>query len=211
MRRCIKVFLLALTVIALLCACGQKESPAEDFLYEIVDGEIVITGYRGTDRELVIPAEIENRPVTQIGEEAFYEYDLTSIVFPKHLQIIGKNAFADCDCLTEITFSDSVIRIDGGAFYDCGALEHVELPENLEYLGGGSFMYCEALAELEIPDGFVGFQVEYKAWMKGTSVYQGETIITPVSEETSLIVDEQAYIMIMNYGTANYDVNLILK
>lgn len=204
------IWLLVFVMCGSLTGCGSA-TPAEEFDYEMVDGEVIITGYHGTEQEIVIPKEIENRPVTEIGEKAFSGYDLTSVSFPKTMEIIGENAFAGCSCLTVADIPEGVKRIEAGAFYSCEALREVELPDSLEYLGGGSFMYCDALAELEIPDGFTGFHIEYRAWMKGTSVYQGETIVTPVSEETALIVDEQAYNIIMDYGTANYDVNLILK
>lgn len=81
----------------ILAGCGTPtSSPIEDFSYEFKDGEVTITGYIGTDREIVIPDTIEDRPVTVIGEKAFQGYDMTSIIIPNTITIIQKRAFDDC-------------------------------------------------------------------------------------------------------------------
>lgn len=172
-----KLLALILPLAILLCACGnesQKESPVEDFAYEMSNGKIIITGYLGTDQEIFIPSEINERPVTVIGEDAFEGYDMTHITIPdsvveidehafadcvcltsvklsKGLEIIGEYAFRDCEALSEIVCPDTVIRIDEGAFIYSG-LNKVTLPKNLQYLGVDAFANCENLTSLKIPD-----------------------------------------------------------
>ncbi len=102
---------LILTLCFSLCACGQSASPAEDFEYEFTDGTVTITGYIGTDLEIVIPDTIEERPVTVIGENAFSEYDMTSIVIPEGVTTIERNAFSQCSMLEKISFPDSLKEI----------------------------------------------------------------------------------------------------
>lgn len=99
---------------ASFCSCSTpKSSPIEDFLYEFENGETIITGYVGTDLEIVIPSEIEGRPVTQIGynfdEEkgAFEEYDMTSITIPEGVEYINDIAFEDCTMLENISLPKS--------------------------------------------------------------------------------------------------------
>lgn len=58
-----------------------------DYGYEILDdGTVTITGYTGSETEIVIPSEIEGKSVTSIGDWAFYS----------------------CTGLTSVTISDSV-------------------------------------------------------------------------------------------------------
>ena len=95
MKKRLVMLLLVLAALG-LCACGRQESPVEDFEYEMVDGEVVITGYTGTDREIYIPAMINDRPVTQIGEEAFEGYDMTLVDIPEGVVIIHDSAFYKC-------------------------------------------------------------------------------------------------------------------
>lgn len=102
---------LILTLCFSLCACGQSASPVEDFEYEFTDGTVTITGYIGTDLEIVIPDTIEERPVTVIGENAFSEYDMTSIVIPDGVTTIERNAFSQCSMLEKISFPDSLKEV----------------------------------------------------------------------------------------------------
>ncbi len=189
--------------VALLCGCGKKETPVEDLLYEIVDGEVVITGYNGTDREIIIPAKINDRPVTTIGEGAFHRYDLISVEFPNTLKVIEENAFSGCRCLEKIKFPKSLERLEMGAFYYNEALKNVELPEGLLYLGYGVFDGCEGIAELEIPRSLEKFQTD--ASVIGGS---GNRILSPVGDETVLVVyrDSTAHDLLKQrgWGEINY-------
>lgn len=144
----ITIFIFMLT----LCSCaGVSESPAEDFTYEMSDGEIIITGYTGTDLSIRIPSSINDRPVTVIGEEAFEGYDMTDIVIPDSVVEIGNDAFSECNCLTSIKFSKNLKTIGTGAFSYCDALTAVALPNNLKTIGKGSFSGCKALTTISFP------------------------------------------------------------
>lgn len=151
------------------------ESPAEDFNFEMRDGEIFITGYKGSDRKIRIPETINDRPVTRIGEAAFENYDMTHMFIPDTVTIISEEAFSCCDqmeyiklpndlemiydeafygChgLKEINVPDNVKRIGISAFANCSSLQSVTLPEKLEYLAEDAFGSCGALDTLKIPD-----------------------------------------------------------
>ena len=148
-------FLLAMIFCTLLSSCFfiTKESPAEDFTYEIKDGEVIITGYIGTDREIYIPKEIASRPVTTIGEEAFEEYDLTFISIPQSITEIESRAFSDCACLEKIQFSNGLMSIGSYAFSDCEALVELEFPNTLKEIQQGAFSYCSKLEKVNFPLG----------------------------------------------------------
>jgi TolB-like protein len=50
-------------------------------------GGIEITGYKGTDKKVVIPAKIGRWPVTSIGGNAFSNNDLTSVTIPANVSL----------------------------------------------------------------------------------------------------------------------------
>lgn len=109
--------MLSVSVCCFLSACGKPtSSPIEDFTYELQDGEATITGYNGTDLEIVVPDSIEGRPVRYIGynkEEkkgAFEGYDMTSIIIPEGVKLISEYAFKECKMLERITLPDSLQR-----------------------------------------------------------------------------------------------------
>lgn len=150
MKRMLAVII---SIACLLCGCAETATPVEEFSYELADGEVTITGYTGISREIVIPTEIAERPVTKIRSYAFSGYDMTSIELPNTLTEIGYGAFSGCKCLTEVTVPDNVTIIQGAAFYGCTALVKVKLPNGLKTIQDGAFNSCIALEEINIPDG----------------------------------------------------------
>lgn len=144
--------ILMLSVCFTLCSCGQTASPVEDFEYEFENGEVTITGYIGSDLEVVIPSEIEDRPVTVIGEEAFMGYDMESITIPYGITKIEYKAFEDCVNLKTVNLPDSLTEIDG--FSGCESLEKIKIPDSVT--GIGDFSGCKSLTEITLPDSIDG-------------------------------------------------------
>lgn len=160
--------ILSISIISVLClslcSCGQKASPIEDFEYEFNDGTVTITGYTGTDLEIVIPDTIEERSVTVIGEKAFSEYDMTSIVLPHTLTEIGNNAFNSCKLLEKIDIPDSVTYISYCAFCYCENLKEVNLGKGLETIGNGTFYGCHSLKSIHIPDNVTRIDSDFDSY-----------------------------------------------
>ena len=104
--------------------CGKKEEPLG---YDIQGDTVTITGCdEDASGKLVIPALIEGKPVTSIGDLAFdYCRRLTSITIPEGVTSIGFGAFFDCRSLTSITIGDSVTSIGNAAFAKCIRLSAV--------------------------------------------------------------------------------------
>lgn len=97
------------------------------FKYKInQNGEVIITGYKGNDTEVVIPPEIEGKPVTSIRDWAFYKCSsLTSVTIPESVTSIGDYAFSYCSNLTSVTIPESVASIGYEAFKCCNSLKEV--------------------------------------------------------------------------------------
>lgn len=108
------------------------------FEYEVLeDGTISITGYRGTDTEVIIPETIEGKKVTSIGERAFSQCtELTTINIPANVGEIRATTFYGCSNLKEINVdkdNKNFYSIDGVLFNDIGDMydsdEIVKYPE----------------------------------------------------------------------------------
>ena len=95
------------------------------FEYKIEDGEACITKYLGSGGDVVIPEEIASYLVTSIGEDAFYNNELSSIDL-SGVKNIGTWAF----CNNKITSVDlsGVKSIGYGAFCN-NNLEAIILPD----------------------------------------------------------------------------------
>ena len=196
-----KIFaiLLASLLLLTLFSCGNKgddttdseqtaaqkevvdEYVFENFKYTVnIKGDYEITGfiYGGIELlDVVIPAEINTRPVTGIGKDAFkamkniksvkipdtvgyisdyafYDCDyITQITLPASLTTIGMGAFQDCDALVEIAMNDKLTAIGDYAFKGCDSLTDVALPESLLTIGDGAFTECGELLEITVPTG----------------------------------------------------------
>ncbi|MGN1307516.1 MAG: leucine-rich repeat protein [Faecousia sp.] len=150
----IAVCAIAVCCIVVVCALllsDPKASPIEDFEYKFVEGNAVITKYIGSDLEVVIPDEIEGRPVTTIGEDAFHGYDFESVYIPDSVLVIESLAFSECTRLKEVRLPKNLKNLGGFAFSACGSLEEIEI-YSAEKIGGFAFRGCSALKEVELPD-----------------------------------------------------------
>ena len=177
-----KIFaiLLALLLVCSFVACSDEEVEKEEgtnltvtdteqhynaggtyndsFVYEIINGnQVAIIGFDSdyTPHDVVIPNEIENCPVVEISDAAFYHCSqLKTITLPTTVTKIGKMAFAGCVQLTAVKYVDNTANIktiDEYAFAYCASLASITLPNTLTVLGEGAFFQCEALTSINIP------------------------------------------------------------
>lgn len=108
--------------------------------------------------DIVIPPTVSRNGVTYYVEgigKAFRESNITSVILPSTLRIIGEDAFKDCKNIKEVILPNSLIILIGEAFCRCSGLERVTLPSSLRVLGEGAFYGCTSLttivSEIEKP------------------------------------------------------------
>lgn len=120
------------------------------------DGTVTITRYIGYGGDVIIPAEINGKKVTAIGNTfgetgAFQGCTaITSVVIPDGVTEIQDNAFQSCTNLTTVTIPASVKLLRNCAFDDCPNLQAVyfegDAPKVANYVfssEGLTFFYHE--------------------------------------------------------------------
>lgn len=134
-------------------------TPEKKFIFRLVDDAIEITGYRHSDKDIVIPNKINGYEVVGISDYAFYNEDITSIVFNHNLKYIGSNALAKNPKLQEVIIPDGV-TLGAGVFIDNFGLSKVQLPTDLKVINSKMFSNNRSLRYIEIPSGVeaIGFQ-----------------------------------------------------
>ncbi len=154
MKRILTTLLAGTILCASLCACGEPtSSPIADFSYSFEDGTAIITGYHGSDLDIVIPSEINERPVRVIGEKAFKDYDMESVYLPDSVTLIQSQAFYSCSNLKSVNIPDSVTEMHDYVFGWCESLSELKLPNSVTEIGDSLLHYCEDNVTVYVKSG----------------------------------------------------------
>jgi hypothetical protein len=100
-------------------------------------GGVVITGYRGNAKDLVIPPAINGIPVSAIGRAAFRNLALGSVTVPGSVAFIGDLAFAD-NQLDSLVLNEGLAVIGISAFAN-NKLANVVIPNSVTAIRYGAF------------------------------------------------------------------------
>ena len=131
----------------------------DDWIYVLEDdGTITINGYRGSDKEVVIPNYINGVPVKKLGYVvhgyangnplgSFWDpsickggtiswywriqNDITSVVISKGIEEIGKQTFLYSQALNEVIIPTTVKTIKYGVFGGCTSLTNIVIPSSV--------------------------------------------------------------------------------
>ena len=151
----------------------------DDWIYVVEDnGTITLNGYKGQDKEVVIPNYINGVPVKKLGRThhaycgpnsrgtfwdpsictnnkvGLYQYiqnDITSVTISEGIEAIDYYVFCASQGLTKITIPSSVTSIGGNAFGYCTSLTEITIPSSVTSIGDGTFENCASLTEITIP------------------------------------------------------------
>lgn len=129
------------------------------------DGALVITGYKGSETEITVPARIGKADVTAIGGNAFSpdtarlpedqkkaRNAITSVTIPEGVTELADCAFFRCKGLEKVVLPESLKTIGKSVFAGCERLETVTLPAKLRSIGDGAFSGCTRFEKIVIPD-----------------------------------------------------------
>ena len=143
--------------------------PYKDYTFETIGNTCTLVAYTGTATTVEIPSEYNNKPVTAIGEKAFYDCaQITKIILPDTIKEIGVEAFGYCISLTEIQIP-ACIRLREMAFVGCTSLSKITLPNGLVSIGAFPFSQCSSLKTVNIMSGTIP-----------NNVFQGNTFVKEI-------------------------------
>ena len=147
---CLVVLLFALSVGI---AEAQKANPPSDFEYDLnKEGTgVIIEKYKGKATDVIIPSVIEDFPVVTLGNQAFLESSIVSVVIPDSVTELYGGCFANCKSLQKVTLPKNLVYIAQECFACCSSLKEITLPEGLKEIYRGAFEYS-GLESISIPN-----------------------------------------------------------
>ena len=140
--------------------CGRAQYDNQYFVYE----EITLNGEEGYELvdmgnskavAIEIPALKNGKPILSVADRAFMGKDITSVHFGKNVQRIGEQAFAECELLETVTFTDTseLTSIGVSAFEGCIKLKSFAFPSGVTTISARLFSGCTALQTITLHDG----------------------------------------------------------
>jgi len=134
------------------------------------DGTLIITSYKGEDKDVVIPSAFGKVEVTAIDPETFnpgaarlnevqqkIRSEISSVVIPGTIREIPKELFkasypyGERIALKRIVLEEGITKICDKAFEGCKGLEEIVIPDSVKEIGAYAFWDCENLKNIRIP------------------------------------------------------------
>jgi hypothetical protein len=123
-------------------------------------------------RHIIVPSSVFFRSlaatldVTCLGLHAFQRMWITSVIIPRHVQILCSYCFSDCSSLSSISFeSDSELtRIESNAFYSCSSLKSITIPRHVQILCSSCFSDCKSPSSISFETDSELVRIETRAF-----------------------------------------------
>ncbi len=125
--------------------------------YKISDTEAAVVKYNGEDENIIIPSKLDEYTIIKIDgcseiyetehymgvwTGAFENSNIISVVIPETVAEIGKNAYFNCNLLSEITIPDNVKKIGENALGYCLKTNGIVKQDDFKIICNfGSFAY----------------------------------------------------------------------
>ncbi|MHC1680189.1 MAG: fibronectin type III domain-containing protein [Methanomassiliicoccales archaeon] len=128
------------------------------YYYEVIDNgtAVMVLLYDGPGGDIVIPSEIDGKPVTVIGSNTFFlNSGITSVTIPASVKRIETSAIYRCLSLTSMFIPSTVEEIAEGAFNECLNVEQYNVdPANPKFMSEDGVLYGKAqMVLLQYPIG----------------------------------------------------------
>lgn len=127
-----------------------------DFSYsDNGDGTAMITGYRGEDKDVTIPATINGFKITKIYSFCMGlqgNNTLESVTIGNNVKEIKSWAFRKCFKLKTVNIGKSVRIIEDYAFYQCPEISNVNFDEGVKAIEKNAFDNCSKLKSVSLPN-----------------------------------------------------------
>lgn len=131
------VLLVAASTLIVASPASADTLAFGDWDYYLDGSNALVSGYHGTDTDLMIPSDLDGHPVTEIFDQAFASSAFGSVTIPNTVTTIGLAAF-QYSAITSVHFGTSVTTINDWAF-DSSGLSSLMIPDSVTTIGFAAF------------------------------------------------------------------------
>ena len=123
-----------------------------------------------------------NNGLIEIGQRAFANLNIETIIVPPSVVRISSSAFSECENLEKVTFLGELKKVSDGMFDGCKNLKVIDFPFETESIGMYSFRGCKSLKFLNLPNSIkeIGSYAFKDSGIEGLSCSY-DTIIRPMA------------------------------
>lgn len=196
--RLFRIPVLFTAALLILCIAAFAEAGSLFDCRLLDDGSVMITGYRGSDPELVFPETIDGRTVSGVSEafgtKTAYVKGIRKITIPDSVTEIEPGALRFAEYLTEISVPEDhpVLAFEDGVLYDrkeqrlllylqTNIAEHFDVPEGIRVIEDKAFVRAR-LHSVSLPGSVerIGRESFYQCtWMEEITLSEGLKTIGP--------------------------------
>lgn len=142
---------------------SQEELKSGDFTYLVFsDGTAAVTAWSGKGGVLEIPETLDGHTVIALENKALYKAEMTELILPDTLEVVGNFAAMYCTKLEKVTFGKNIRNIGVSAFESegdntsstgKGSLKTIVWNGAPEIIREKAFYYAHMLTEIVLPAG----------------------------------------------------------
>ena len=140
-----------------LAACALiREKNIMKVHYRIIDNDIEIVRCFGTDPEIVVPEEIDGRPVKRMAPYAFSarkdreDEDVLVFETDEERMFSSEEKLLAGQTLESVRLPDTMEEAGRYLFYGCRNLRELHFSDRLKNIGSGAFTGCRSLSALHV-------------------------------------------------------------
>ena len=169
----------------------QKVIQMTDRLYVLdQNGQMHFAHYWGFEKIVTVDAEIEGVPVRHIGDLAFAETSVQTVLLPDTVETIGAYAFIH-STVKQVYLPDSLTKIGTWGFFGAD-LDSITIPQNVTTIDASTFSYCDHLKVVYVKSPTIAKGIK-SATSWGDLCKYAETVVIPADVENSWLPGAYAY------------------
>lgn len=170
-----KIILTCLAAAMTLAGSAQETATIDGINYLLDGGKASVMQQKGLTGDIVIPETVrydgDDYTVTTVQSNAFSGNDITGVVLPNTVTVMGSSCFSSCFKLVSADLPDNITSLGDESFYHCYALKSVGLPEAIVSLGDMCFKGCDNIETVELPAGVASLGSEcFSGCLKLTAI-----------------------------------------